>query len=435
MPNAQSLPPNARPRLLYVSHVDIAIRFLLPHLDGARAAGFEVDVACALTQFEDEVRPRVDNLFVMPFRRQPLHPGNITGYRKLKALIAERNYLIVHTHTPVGGFVGRAATVHARGKSKAPVCLYTPHGYHFHEFGKPRTNKIYRAIETYAGQNWSDAVLTVNVDDYVAAKDTVVPGNKLYWTRGQGITLDIFDENRVSLKERQAVRSELGADSPDALVVTYVAEFIPRKRHRDALEAFAKVKAKHPNAVLIFAGKGPLWEETKQQAAQWGVAEQTRFLGFRRDIPALLSATDVLLFPSEQEGLPCAIQEAFGMAVPLVASDIRGCRDLIDESCGRLAPLGNTNALASALDEVLAMAPAERKALGRAGREKMLREFASPRCVSEWQGVYVRLLEEHGLPVPPGLRERAANPPMVPPVTHEPVPARIWGAKRFEVRQ
>jgi glycosyltransferase involved in cell wall biosynthesis len=311
--------------------------------------------------------------------------------------------------------------------------LYTPHGYHFHPYGKPLSNKIYRTIETHAGQNWSDAVLTVNNDDYFAAiNHGVVPAEKLYWTRGQGITLDIFDENRVSDEARQAVRTEFGADGPNALVVTYIAEFIPRKRHSDALEAFAKIQTKYPEAVLVFAGKGPLWEQTKQQAAQRGIAEQTRFLGFRRDIPVVLAATDVLLFPSEQEGLPCAIQEAFGMAVPVVASDIRGNRDLIDPTCGRLAPLGDVNALAVALNDVLSLPEPARKALGQAGREKMLREFNSARCVAEWQGVYVRLLEEHGLPVPPGLRKRAATPPLVPPtvgVKGDNLSALLFGAK------
>src|SRR5258708_18742761 len=116
-------------KLLYVSHVDTVVRMMLPHLDGARAAGFTVDVACNITRHGDDVRAHADTLFDLPFRRSPVSPSNLAALSQLTALLRERRYDIVHAHTPSGGIIGRIAATRAG----VPVRVYTAHGFHFHK--------------------------------------------------------------------------------------------------------------------------------------------------------------------------------------------------------------------------------------------------------------------------------------------------------------
>lgn len=385
------------PKLLYVSTVDTVVRMMLPHLDAARAAGFTVEVACRVTRHGDAVRAHADRVHDLPLRRFPLHPANLISLVLLTRLIRARGYTVVHAHTPAGGFIGRLAATLAG----TPVRAYTAHGFHFHRHGSRVANALYRAVETLAGRRLSDGVLVINAEDYDAAiEQGVVPAEKLFHTGGVGISTDDFDPARISAQERRALRRELGADEDAVPVLTVIGEMIPRKRHADALAAFARIRAAHPDALLLLIGDGRLEERLKARARELGVWQSCRFLGFRRDIAALLAATDVFLFPSAQEGLPCSVQEALSMEVPVVATDVRGNHDLVDTSCGRLAPLGDTEALAAATQEILALGPEARRRLGAAGRTKMVREYGRAACVAQWLDVYRTLLGRKGLSLP-----------------------------------
>jgi glycosyltransferase involved in cell wall biosynthesis len=129
-----------------------------------------------------------------------------------------------------------------------------------------------------------------------------------------------------------------------------VAEFIPRKRHADAVEAVARLADESVH--LLLAGAGPLTEEVRALAGAAGLGARTHFLGFRSDIPALLAASDVLLLPSLQEGLPRSVLEAMSMGVPVIATRIRGVTDLLAGGAGLLVPVRSPQAIARALHEV-----------------------------------------------------------------------------------
>ncbi len=395
-----------KPRLLYVAHVDTMIRMMLPHLDAARARGFHVEIACNFTRHQADMYAHADAVHPLPFRRSPVHPANVTALGRLTRLISERKYTIVHAHTPTGGVLGRLAATRARtrgGANGLPLRVYTAHGFHFHEHGGKLSNALFKNIETVAGQKWSDAVLTINRDDYRIARDSgVVPPDNLFLTPGVGVSVETFDPATVTPDARQTVRDEVGAYKDSVPVITFVGEMIPRKRHADALRAWARVHAKRPDAVLVFAGDGPLMDKLKLQAQELGIAENVRFLGFRRDIVTILAATDVFLFPSAQEGLPCSIQEALSMGVPVVATNVRGNNDLVDEECGRLVTLGDHDNLAARMGELIEAGPEARKTMGQAGREKMVREYRREVCVANWMGIYETLLARRGLTMPSG---------------------------------
>lgn len=373
-------------KLLYVSTLDHIIRAMLPHLHGAKNAGYRVEVACRVTRFGDELRAACDAVHDVPMERFPLHTNNLAALRQVTALVRRERYDVVHSHNPSGGFVGRLAATRA---GTGALRVYTAHGFHFHRHGSPAANAAYEAIERYAGHKLSDAVYTINREDYDAAlTKNIVPAPRLFLTHGVGVsTRDRFDPGAVTPEDRAAFRAEIGAGA-NTPVLCVVGEMLPRKRQFDAIAALPRLLVSHPDALLILVGDGKLLAQNEALARRLGVAANCRFLGFRRDVPTILAASDLFVFPSAQEGLPCAIQEALAMRVPVVATDVRGNRELVGDATGRLIPLADSEAMADAASELLSLPKKTRNALGATGRENMITHYEREKCVREWLDTY-----------------------------------------------
>jgi glycosyltransferase involved in cell wall biosynthesis len=176
--------------------------------------------------------------------------------------------------------------------------------------------------------------------------------------------------------DRAAVRRHLGIPA-DAPVVGNVARLTPWKGQRQLLDAFSRVAARLPDARLVFVGSS-LWEgdgfETslKRRVAELKLDERVLFLGYRRDIPELLSAMDVFGYAAlEKDTGPLSVLEAMALSLPVVAFDIPGVRMFVNEPTqGVLVPVGDVDALAGALVRVL-QDPAERARLGHAARRRI----------------------------------------------------------------
>ena len=161
------------PGLLYVSTLDHILWAMRPQLDAARKRGWRVHVACHVTRSREELLKHADEVFDFPFKRFPLHPANAVALVRLMRLMNQNRYALVHTHNPTGGFVGRLAATLARPR---PVRVYTAHGFHFHKYGGRISNVLYKVVEGFAGRFLSDAVLTINREDFETAQGTVRSG-------------------------------------------------------------------------------------------------------------------------------------------------------------------------------------------------------------------------------------------------------------------
>jgi glycosyltransferase involved in cell wall biosynthesis len=116
-------------------------------------------------------------------------------------------------------------------------------------------------------------------------------------------------------------------------------------------------------------------------------------------VEELYHGFDVFVLPSYREGFPRAAMEAAASAVPVIASDVRGCRQVVDDAVtGLLVPVGDAAALAAAIEE-LAGDGARRRAMGEAGRRKAVAEFDDRRVVATTMAVYERLLARYGRPL------------------------------------
>lgn len=164
--------------------------------------------------------------------------------------------------------------------------------------------------------------------------------------------------------DRHTTRTSWGARS-DTCVVLFCAKLQPWKRPQDLLQAFAL--AKPSDALLVFAGDGPQRDQLETQASQLGIRGSVRFLGFQNQtqLPAIYSAADLLVLPSEYEPFGVVVNEASCCGCPVVASDrVGAARDLVLPAAPELVyPCGNVEALAA----ILAKLCSNRELLARLG--------------------------------------------------------------------
>ena len=325
--------------------------FHLPYMRWFREQGYEVH-CCARndTGEANPVVPDCDRYIDLAFERSPLHPGNRAAYQTLKTLIDAEQYALIHCHTPVGGMLTRLAAREAR--SRGTRVVYTAHGFHFFD-GAPPVNWLAFYPAERVLSHWTDLLITINREDDARARRFHAKQTAL--VAGVGVALERF----AAPVDRAGVRAGLGI-APDAFTVITVGEHIPRKNHETCLRALAAT----PGATLLFCGVGEQETELRALTETLHVADRVQFLGFRRDVPALLGASDAFLFPSFQEGLPVSLMEAMAAGLPCVASQVRGNTDLIvPGQGGMLCAPTDAAAMAQAL-ATLRDDPALRAAMG-----------------------------------------------------------------------
>lgn len=252
------------------------------------------------------------------FVRSPYHiRKNIKALRQLVTLMRRVKFSLVHCHTPMGGVLGRIA---AHKTNTKPV-IYTAHGFHFYT-GAPIWNWLFfYPVERWLSR-WTDSLITINQEDYKRAKTFPVRGNVEY-VSGVGIEVEKYQNIQV---DRKLVREKLEVPE-DAFLMISVGELNKNKNHRVVIDAIYMLRDK--NIYYILCGKGPEKERLNKIIKQYGLNSQIKMLGFRQDIPELLSSSDCFIFPSKREGLSVAVMEAMAVGLPIIASDIRGNRDLV----------------------------------------------------------------------------------------------------------
>jgi glycosyltransferase involved in cell wall biosynthesis len=190
-------------------------------------------------------------------------------------------------------------------------------------------------------------------------------------------------ERRASTRAEVEVKAEF--------IWLAVGRIVPAKDYPNLIEAFRQVRAIVSNAQLWIAGEantagfGPMARLAARvkRRASGGV----RWLGLRRDLPALLDAADAFVLSSAWEGMPLAVGEAMAMEKPVVATDVGGVRELI-WACGSLVPPKDPGALATAMLEMMHTPDEDRATLGRAARARIQHYFNLDDKADEWETLY-----------------------------------------------
>ena len=374
------------PRVAHVTTVDLSLRYLLLNqLERIRDEGYEVAGISADGPDVAVIEAHGIPHFAVPMTRRFTPLADLRALWALTRLMRRERFDVVHTHTPKAGLLGQLA---AR-LSGVPVVVNTLHGFYFHDDTDPLPRRFYIWMERLAAR-CSDSILSQNEEDIgTAIAERIAPPELLKWL-GNGIDVTRFDRRRLSDESLQALREEIGLEA-DSRVVGFVGRLVEEKGILDLLEAAKSVAATVPEARFLIVGP---YDEEKPDALgsdvaeRYGIADRCRFLGMRDDMPELYALMDVLVLPSYREGFPRAPMEASAMGVPAVVTDIRGCRETVEPGVnGLLVPVGDVDALARALIELLTDEPRRRR-MGEAGRAIAEERF-------DEQKVFERVLEEY----------------------------------------
>jgi glycosyltransferase involved in cell wall biosynthesis len=166
---------------------------------------------------------------------------------------------------------------------------------------------------------------------------------------------------------------------------------VPVKDHENLLNAAAILRQQGVGFTTLIAGEGPLRASLESQIAARQLTAHVRLLGQRTDIERLFAALDVFVLPSKSEGMSNTILEAMASGTPVVASRVGGADELVDHGrTGLLVPPENSDALAAALMRLL-QAPALRRQMGCAGRNKAETEFSLPRMLRDYETFYLEV--------------------------------------------
>jgi glycosyltransferase involved in cell wall biosynthesis len=185
-------------------------------------------------------------------------------------------------------------------------------------------------------------------------------------------------------------RNELGFGRDDFLIAT-AGRLSPEKAQGDLITAFAEVQPKYPETHLLLAGNGPSRGELEAQVEQLAV-KNVHFLGFRKDMDAVMCAIDLFVLPSRTEGLPNVALEAFAAKKPVVASAVGGVSEVVEEGVsGCLVPPGRPDLLADAIAKMLSD-PERMQAMGRAGCERVRKDFTFEAQTEKLEGIYRKVI-------------------------------------------
>lgn len=314
--------------------------FHLPYLKYFKEQGLEVHVALP----EAGAIEYSDYTHAIPMSKHILSPKNISAVRKLRRVIHENDFELIFTHTALAAMVGRVSVLLA-GKKTVKV-VNTVHGYLFWN-GCGLLRRIIYYLPERLLRGVTDCVVVMNEEDAVTARKMVKKGGLVAKVPGMGVDADRFVP--VCVEGKRAARQELSI--PDgAYVLAYAAEFSKRKNHSELLQAMSKIKNAVPDVLLLLCGTGALQDKIESEAKRLDLSGNVRFMGWCGQMEKIYAACDLVVSTSRSEGLPFNIVEAQMCALPVVASNIRGHRDLItDGQNGWLYEPGSPGKLADAV--------------------------------------------------------------------------------------
>jgi glycosyltransferase involved in cell wall biosynthesis len=340
-------------KVCQVCAVDFTVeKFLLQLIDGMESIGWEVTTICTDGPAVSFLSKKGYRFRTVSIARSMNIFKAIGAIYNLYKIFKQEKFDIIHVHTPVAALLGRIAASFVR-KS---FVIYTAHGFYFHEEMPFLKRKFYLILEIIAGR-FTDLLFCQSAEDTLTAvKNKIIIENRVF-TIGNGV-----DELKFNpLKYVDTVnenRKYLGIPT-NAFVVGIIARMVREKGYSELLDASVQLAKKFPNFYLLVVGAKlesdhDVSIENDIINSKSILGEKLILLGYRNDTPMILSLLDVFCLPSYREGLPRTIIEAMMMGKPVVASNIRGCRELvIHEQTGLLVSVKNSLELTDAIKKIM----------------------------------------------------------------------------------
>ena len=369
-------------KILFIASVYYHLTtFHIPYIKYFQSKGFEVWAAAE----EGKDKRFLENLQVkcvnIPFSRSPLNTSNIEALKCLKKLFKEKNFDLIHVHTPVAALLARVAF----RKIKHGKIIYTAHGFHFFN-GAPKQNWIIYYTAEKMVAKWTDHLITINEEDFKNAHK-ILPAEKISYVHGVGVE---FTSEFLTEVEKMTLKQSLGL-SKDSIVISYIAELNYNKNHQFLLRNWRELKQKNPQLELLVIGYG----ENEKELRNYVNREQLsgiHFLGFRRDVPKLLQITDIVSLLSHREGLPKSIMEAMVTSIPCVVTNTRGLKDLVKSNENGFVVNHEDDTMLVKAFTVLTQNEQIRKQMGQTAK-KLVKPYLLERVLKEYVEIYEQLLK------------------------------------------
>jgi glycosyltransferase involved in cell wall biosynthesis len=366
-------------------------------VDGHSRERYEVHLATGLdhTDWQERGRACADAFFLFPDLCRSVQPQvDFRALNQITHFLKEHKYQIVHTHSAKAGTLGRIA---AR-RAKVPIIIHTYHSFGWQVARTVNTQplrihtsyikkRLYILIERYAA-SISDALITVSeLNKLEAIKENLAPPKK-FTTIYSGIDLSRFD---VKVDRYEKILS-LGL-LPDQRIIGTIGRLSTQKAPLDFVAAAKIVIKQKPDVQFIMIGDGPLAADVRQAIDD---EQRIHLLGFRDDVPEILSILDLFVLSSHWEGLGRALTEAMIMGVPVAATAVDGVPELVThQQTGLLSPPGDPAGLAENIVWLLEH-PEEAQKMGQSAKKRVVPKFSAEQMVEKIEALYERLLIEKG---------------------------------------
>ena len=321
--------------------------------------------------------------------RRELHPTDLLALPELVRTLRAFRPHIVHTHLAKAGTLGRIAALLAADPRRPPLLVHTFHGHSLEGYFSARKSAVFRGIERGLGSRCAKIVAVSEevADDLVRLR--VAPRSRIE-VIPLGFDLSPFQvEGEERAARAKAVRLELGV--PEGVpLVTLIARLVPIKRV-DRFLRIAELIASRPDVHFAIVGDGELRETLQALPVSPDLRERLVWAGFRRDIPDVCFASDVVVLTSDNEGTPVSLIEAQAAGVPVVSTRVGGAATVVRNGVsGSLVMTDDVPAFAQAVLGTLDGGASE--SMGRARREHVIQSFSLGRLVNDVDALYKLLL-------------------------------------------
>jgi glycosyltransferase involved in cell wall biosynthesis len=377
--------------LVHITTVPLSFGFLKGQIGYGLTQGLHITAIASpgdeLDAFQRETGVAVA---AVPMARRITPVRDLVSIWMIVRLLRRLRPHIVHAHTPKGGLLGMIAAWLAR----VPVRVYDVWGLPYttatglRRFLLVWSERVSCAL-AHRALSVSHSLRKQAIDDRICRAEKVA-----VFLHGSGHGVDAtgrFDPNAVP-DARRGTRDQLGIPS-DAVVVGYVGRIVRDKGLVELVGAWARLRDRYPTLHLLVAGRfEPQDPVPSDVEAVLRNDPRIHLAGWATDTPALYAAMDLVTLPTYREGFPNVPLEAAAMSRPVIATLVPGCVDAVEDGVtGTLVPARNAAALADAIARYVDD-PDRRNAHGRAGRERVLRDFRREPLWEALHGEYQRLL-------------------------------------------
>ena len=291
---------------------------------------------------------------------------------------------IVHTHSSKAGVLGRLAAWGAG----VPAVVHTVHGFGFTPAQPSWVRGLFVLLERFLARRTTALIFVSKANQEEALARGIGDQNQMHLIRA-AVPLQTYFEVTHRRESPPGIRL-----APSDKLVTTVGPFKPQKNLPDFIRVAEWVSVRHPEAKFVIVGDGTDRKSLETEIVKRGLTQHLFLLGWRQDMAAIFSRTEIFCMTSLWEGLPMALVEAMAAGLPSVVNAVDGCKDVIrDGQNGFLTPPGSPEVTAEKIIQLLED-PALAQKMGAMARKSLGRDFDTNTMVSDHEALYGSLVRQ-----------------------------------------